>query len=226
MRISSIYPILQGEGINSGVPQVMIRLAGCLLPYCAWCDAPDAINPKSGQEMTVDEVFHTTLNLLDSINWVTISGGEPLVQLEAFCQLVIKLSPFDIEVATSGRLPPPPEEIISAVRLWVVDYKCSSSRISSPEIAQWVTLVPSNKGCFKFVVGSEADLEFALQRRIPQRVNILSPVTLGIKEIDGQIVVSQEQTEWNRRVAKFAVKHGFRLSVQTHKIIWGDRQDK
>jgi organic radical activating enzyme len=225
--ISNIYHALEGEGILSGTPLVICRLSGCNIG-CRWCDSPDARNMKSGKQMTVLEVYNIIMYKLEEcgMNWVMITGGEPLLQMVEFCQLAIRLSALNIEVCTSGCIEPPHDKVRNIVKLWTVDHKCPSSGTSSNAIKQWVDLVPRNRICFKFVVQDERDLDYALRNKVDGRINILSPVTWNIKDYYGQVVIGQDQTEWNRRVADFAMRNGFRFSMQRHKMLFGqERQD-
>lgn len=227
MRISSIHCVLEGEGVNSGIPSVLVRFSGCPVK-CRWCDATDALDFKSGREMSVDEVYQEVRQRMDSIraDWVMVTGGEPLYQAEAFQELVMRLYPFKIEVCTSGVLPPPREDVLQAVRLWVVDYKCPSSGAGSRAMPLWISRLHSYKMTPKFVVRDETDLEFALQHKVSGFTNILSPVTWDIKEVEGEIKVGREQTKWNKRVADFAMRFGFRFSTQAHVYLHGmGRQD-
>lgn len=69
-RIVEIFESLQGEGYNTGMPAIFIRLAGCNL-NCRWCDT----NFRQYTRFTLDQ-------LLDKVKQyksknIIITGGEP-----------------------------------------------------------------------------------------------------------------------------------------------------
>lgn len=63
--------------------------AGCTLA-CTGCFNPET-HPRSGEEITVDELFDRILALGDTIEGVTISGGEPLQQRPAVLALLARI---------------------------------------------------------------------------------------------------------------------------------------
>ena len=70
LRITEIYPSIQGESTHAGRPCVFIRLTGCPL-RCVWCDTSYAFT--GGKEMTiaaiVDEATRPGLPLVE------VTGG-------------------------------------------------------------------------------------------------------------------------------------------------------
>lgn len=87
MRISEIYPSIQGEGPRVGKPTLFVRFAGCNLRCPGWpCDTPHAIDPakyrKEWRELDPYEL-ERELQKQDSWDWipnVCITGGEPFLQ--------------------------------------------------------------------------------------------------------------------------------------------------
>src|SRR3954453_18070367 len=77
--VHEIYRSLQGESTFAGLPCVFVRLTACLL-RCGYCDTPHAFH--QGQILTLDEVVARALALGDRL--VEVTGGEPLLQPEAF----------------------------------------------------------------------------------------------------------------------------------------------
>ncbi len=82
LRLSEIYPSIQGEGPNAGTPTTFVRFAGCNLKCPGWpCDTQHAIDPKIFQreqrmvspETLADEVPKFPRN-------VCLTGGEPFIQ--------------------------------------------------------------------------------------------------------------------------------------------------
>ena len=223
MKVNSIYPMIQGEGTNAGGVQIMLRLQGCPL-RCNFCDTAYAQDINSGTEMTVDDIARA-LHKHKNIKWLDISGGEPLLQATELAELIILAQgKYRIEVETSGFLPPP--GWWAFVTTWVVDWKTPSSGVESKAIGKWKKIL-TYKDSIKFVVQDEYDLTFAKKkaRSIEKPTVLVSPVIWDIKENDGGITIGKEQFEWMRKVAQFCQENNFRLSLQQHKLLWGEKKD-
>ena len=87
IRVASIIndSIVNGIGIRD-----VVFLQGCL-HFCKDCHNPQTWNISGGEEYEVEEILD---KLKDSKNQVTISGGEPLLQLTSLYDLLYRL---DIE---------------------------------------------------------------------------------------------------------------------------------
>ena len=103
MRVNEIFRSINGEvnSIGQGSFCTFIRLAGCSL-RCSYCDTEYAQDPKSGREMSVEEIITEVKNL--GCRNVTITGGEPLDQRLDLHYLLQKLwfSKHNIVVETNG----------------------------------------------------------------------------------------------------------------------------
>lgn len=203
-RLIEIFSSLQGEGLLIGRRQLFIRMAGCNLD-CAYCDTPFAPQthcrvedaPGSGMFRSLaNPVGLETLCTLVS-DWLrrlpgvhhslSLTGGEPLVQVEALQEwlpVLRRLLPIHLE--TNGTLP----EAVAALRAhldWVsTDLKLASV---SGEPTPWevhgefLRQVNSLPGCVKVVVGEETDGEEVrqaaelVQADAPNLPLILQPVT-------------------------------------------------
>ena len=71
--------IANGRGIR-----VVLWVSGCSL-HCKGCHNPETWAIRGGYELTVDEILD---ELKDSPNPVTISGGEPLLQIPSLYDLL------------------------------------------------------------------------------------------------------------------------------------------
>ena len=225
MRVSNIYSCLSGEGLSVGVPMVLLRLQGCSL-RCHWCDTPEAQDKSEGIEVSVKRIIDEILIVNPNTQWLLVTGGEPLLQ-SGELQKLLSLLPnrYKVEVETSGFYPVP--AWAHYVDAWVTDYKCPSSGQESKAIDSWIRF-GRNCDSIKFVVGTEEDLEFVLKNKPETEATILvSPMIWDIKETNmGEVIIGKEQIQWIRRVAQFCQKNGLRLSLQNHKLIFGqERRD-
>lgn len=226
IKISEVFFSIQGEGIHCGIPMVFIRFQGCnLLSGCNWCDTKYA-RGDGGTLTTVGEVVSEVSRLQPyHKGWVCITGGEPLFQREALEGLVRELreGKYRTEIETNGTLEKPPWYTL--VDSWVADIKTPDSGIpeAEPEILQqWVFNRPWDQ--IKLVVATDEDLEYArgIVKRFPDRqtVALISPV-MPSEPINGAFLPDHP---WLEEVAEFCKEYRVRLSLQLHKIIWGNRK--
>jgi len=101
MKIIEIFHSLQGEGPWIGRPYTFVRLAGCVKPYCTWCDTRYALS--GGKEMTIADIL-SQIKALGCAN-IVITGGEPFMQKDEVILLheVLVNSSFSVQYETSGK---------------------------------------------------------------------------------------------------------------------------
>ena len=98
-RIHSIetFGTVDGPGIR-----YIIFMQGCLL-RCQFCHNPDTWKMGDGKEMTVEEIVADIKEYLpffqSSNGGVTVSGGEPLIQINFLVELFKELKKLDIHTA-------------------------------------------------------------------------------------------------------------------------------
>ena len=121
--VKEIFYTLQGEGINAGRPAVFCRFAGCNLwsgreadreaAVCGFCDT-DFV----GTDGTLGGKFDSAAALARTIAscWpadgrgrrlVVLTGGEPLLQVDAALVEALHAGGFEIAVETNGTVEPP-----------------------------------------------------------------------------------------------------------------------
>ena len=90
-------PTFQGEGRAIGQKTMFVRTAGC--DYrCSWCDSAFTWDGSEKPDMlTADEVI-ARLDALGMYDYVTISGGNPLL-IAAMEDLVVKLKERGVTLA-------------------------------------------------------------------------------------------------------------------------------
>src|SRR5438067_2820044 len=77
--VHEIYRSIQGESTFAGLPCVFVRLTACMA-RCSWCDTAHAF--KEGKARPLEDVFKQVLAF--DCPLVELTGGEPLLQPEAF----------------------------------------------------------------------------------------------------------------------------------------------
>jgi 7-carboxy-7-deazaguanine synthase len=207
--IQEVFYTIQGEGPFAGHPSVFVRTAGCNL-RCYWCDTEFE---SSTWQPTLDELLNKiNEERPESCNLIVISGGEPLRQ--NIVPLIERLleSGLRVQLETNGTfwldLPVNPD-------LTVV---CSPK---TPLIDQ--RLIP-RIDAYKYVISANGvdpidGLPTTSTQRADQHSRLFRPV-----DRKRPIYVSPcddfSHTEENTKAATLiALAHGYRLSLQMHKIV-------
>jgi len=221
MRVSEVFFSVQGEGRNAGIPTVFVRLQGCNLAMrggaCSYCDSAYAWSPEDGEELTVDEVVRRVKSL-KSNGWTLISGGEPLWQIEETEKLIRELKQlgYFVEIETNGTVGPP--RWMSLVDAWSVDIKCPSSGVCGvSKLGAWNR---RKRDMLKFVVGTQEDLQWTkqvIESIKPKSTVLISPVAKK---------QGTWSREWLQECAEFCKEQNVRLSLQIHKIIYGNERGR
>lgn len=118
------YSILDGPGIR-----YVLFLQGCNLT-CKYCHNIDAVVKTSNKTMSVDEVVNDYFkySMFYKNGGITVSGGEPLMQIDFLIKLFSKLKEKNVHTAieTQGTLYKDNEKfrkLIELTDLFIVDLK-------------------------------------------------------------------------------------------------------
>ena len=222
LAVQEIFYTIQGEGPFTGVPAVFIRLAGCHLA-CTFCDTEfeSGINDRR----TVEELATLAANMvpktLHKIPIVVLTGGEPMRQrLAPLVGLLFDKGFEVVQIETAGNFWEP-ELLGFGYRLVFV---CSpKTNHVHPEMAEhcanWKYVVRHNQ---VGVDGLPTEPTQANSTQPPW--NVIAHVALT-KAFDNIWIspCDDHDTTQNALNVKQAVevclKHGYRLSLQTHKIV-------
>ncbi len=203
--VKEIFYTLQGEGANAGRPAVFCRFAGCNLwsgreedrasAVCQFCDT-DFV----GTDGTLGGKYASAEALAAQIaaQWpagaghrlVVLTGGEPLLQVDAALIDALHARQFRIAVETNGTVNPPPG----------LDWICVSPKAGS-------TLVLRAGQELKVVV-PQPGLDLGALAELPFEHHFL-------QAMDGPL--ARENTAW--ATAHCLADPRWRLSVQTHKVL-------
>jgi len=206
MKISEMFLSLQGEGLYIGVPMYFVRTAGCNL-RCAWCDTPYALT--GGKEMSVKEVYSEIIKEgKRGIQWVCITGGEPLLQKDIYKLLYALLdSNFMVLFETNGSLPidelPTEENLIVSM-----DIKTPSSKMHDKmNFKNIEVLGPTDY--VKFVIADDRDYDYA--KKI---IREYEPYNIVMQPVGGVDLKWLAEKVIQDRLGNV------RVLPQLHKIIW------
>ncbi|MBC7080991.1 MAG: radical SAM protein [Thermoplasmatales archaeon] len=207
MKVNEIFYSIQGEGKDAGLPTIFIRLTGCNL-RCRWCDAKYAY--FEGKEMSEEEIIEKIKDF--GSKRVCITGGEPLLQ-EGVYELIDRLieSGYEVSVETNGSISI--RKLSEKNVIIKMDYKLPSSGFNKFMLEDNFNFLRS-KDELKFIIMDREDYEFAK--------NIIRNKNIGCEII--------MQPVWNKckKLADWILedKIRVRLSLQIHKIIWGNKRGK
>ena len=204
--IKEAFYTLQGEGMNAGRPAVFCRFAGCNLwsgreadrasAVCRFCDT-DFV----GTDGTLGGTFDSAASLADLIAscWpaaaggrrlVVLTGGEPLLQVDAALVEALHARGFEVAVETNGSVAAPPG----------LDWVCVSPKAGAP--------LNLRAGQELKVVVPQPGLDLAALAALPFEHFLLQPM-------DGPQLDENTQAA----IAMCLADPRWRLSVQTHKVI-------
>ncbi len=122
-KIAEIFKTIQGEGLYQGIPQLFIRFFGCNLK-CTFCDTKLEYYKEKSLEDLLQE-----LKLYGSCHSISLTGGEPLLQIDFLKKLLPALKEKEeiIYLESNGTLYKYLEEIIGCIDIIAMDFKLSSS---------------------------------------------------------------------------------------------------
>lgn len=212
MNVIELFSSIEGEGTRQGFPCSFLRLHDCNL-RCVYCDTLYSYGD--------DAVFetHTVADMADALEalgnrYITITGGEPLLQAKEVEELIDLLStrttpygPYEFNIETNGSILPPFQRDNV---FYTFDYKCPDSAAEEhmqPTLCEALT----EKDVLKFVVSSYSDLQKMKEivtTKQPKGHIFVSPV---FGKIDPKEIVEYLLTNHLQQV---------RLQLQIHKFIW------
>jgi 7-carboxy-7-deazaguanine synthase len=207
--VKEMFLTLQGEGLQAGMRAVFLRFAGCNLwsgreqdratADCRFCDTDFVGTDGDGGGRFADAdaladvvwaLWNRDLNEEGGTPLVVITGGEPMLQLDAALVRALKARGLRIAIETNGTIP-----VIAGV-----DWICVSPKAGT-EIVQ-------RQGDELKMVWPQPELDVAEIERWDFRHWLVQPM-------DGP---NAEETR--EAAIRFVLRHPrWRLSVQTHKLL-------
>lgn len=207
--VKEIFLTLQGEGINVGRRAVFLRFAGCNLwsgreedregADCTFCDTDFVgLNGDRGgrypdADVLADKVREIWCHGLEEpgdTRLVVVTGGEPMLQLDAALIDAIHDRGFEIALETNGTLP-------------------------VPRSVDWITVSPKAGTEVVQRSGDELKLVWPQPGINPDAMEEWDFRHFLVQPMDGA-----GQRDNREAAIRYVVQHPkWRLSVQTHKLI-------
>ena len=203
-QIKEIFYTLQGEGHHAGRPAVFCRFAGCNLwsgreqdrarAQCQFCDTDFVgTNGTLGGKYTAADLAAQIAALwpadFAAARFVVLTGGEPLLQVDAALIAALHAQGFVIAVETNGTLAAPAG----------LDWVCVSPKVPAE-------LLQTSGGELKLVWPQPAFDLAALEQ--------LDFAHFYLQPMDGP----QQQENIALCIAQCLQRPKWQLSLQTHKI--------
>lgn len=203
--VKEIFLTLQGEGAHAGRASVFCRFAGCNLwsgreadrvdATCKFCDT-DFV----GTDGTLGGRYGSAADLADTIaaqwrataanRYVVLTGGEPLLQVDAALIDALHARGFEIGVETNGTIAP-------------------------PEGLDWICVSPKGGSELVLRQGHELKLVYPQALAAPEAFEDLAFERFSLQPMDGPEVIQN-----TARAIDYCLRHPqWRLSVQTHKSL-------
>ncbi|WP_069878260.1 7-carboxy-7-deazaguanine synthase [Bosea sp. BIWAKO-01] len=201
--VKEIFLTLQGEGAHQGRAAVFCRFSGCNLwsgreedrakAICTFCDTDFVgINGMRGGR------YRSAADLADAISgeWrggregrlCVLTGGEPMLQIDADLIAALHDHGFEIAVETNGTLLP-------------------------PEGLDWICVSPKAGADLKLRSGHELKLVYPQKGALPDIFEDLAFDRFSLQPMDGPNVAENIAL-----AIRYCLHHPrWRLSVQTHK---------
>ena len=202
--VKEIFLTLQGEGAHAGRVAVFCRFAGCNLwtgreedradAVCRFCDT-DFV----GMDGTLGGRYASADDLADTIaaqwagagdRYVVLTGGEPLLQVDAALIAALHARGFTIAIETNGTLDP-------------------------PDGIDWICVSPKAGTTLRIRKGHELKLVYPQVENTPEQFAGLDFERFSLQPMDGPEVADNTV-----RAIDYCLHHPqWRLSVQTHKSL-------
>lgn len=215
--INDIYPCIQGEGVQTGVPMVLVRFHGCPVacPFCdtkeTWDIKPDMEEQAIHDALGTNEKFATLApselnkyitDQYPTFKWVLVTGGEPAQYRLAPMVAALHDGGRRVAIETSGT----EIEHINAGFDWI----CVSPKLYMPGKRRVLPPAIATADEIKFVVGRERDLDILDQL-----------LALTVQKATVQICLQPMSTDPKATALciKTVQERGWRLSLQTHKFV-------
>ncbi len=216
----SVFYTLQGEGPYGGMPCVFIRLAGCNLA-CHFCDTQ--FETQAEHDLPVELLIERLMKFTPKQRkLIVLTGGEPLRQNPVrLLQALYDSGTEIVQVETAGTLwQPDLEPFLNDGRLVLV---------CSPKTPKIHPLIAAHCRHYKYIIraGENSDVDGLPWRGTQVANKEKRSLLYRARPEAGDIIwvspcdeYDAQKNKDNQEVATLtALLHGYRLSLQVHKIV-------
>ena len=201
--VKEIFKTLQGEGMQTGRPAVFCRFAGCNLwsgreedraaAICRFCDTDfvGVDGTAGGRYADAGELAATIARAWagpSARRFVVLTGGEPLLQVDAALVAALHARDFEIAVETNGT-------------------------IAAPRGLDWICVSPKAGAPLAQLAGHELKLVYPQKGAPPEAFEGLAFEHFSLQPMDGPEIARNTALA----VAYCLAHPRWRLSLQTHK---------
>jgi 7-carboxy-7-deazaguanine synthase len=203
--VKEVFLTLQGEGAHAGRRAVFCRFSGCNLwsgkeadrhdAQCRFCDT-DFVGmdgTQGGRYPDADSlaaVIENEWGAERERRWVVLTGGEPLLQVDAALIAALHQRGFAIAVETNGTIEP-------------------------PDGLDWLCVSPKAGTELRVRAGHELKLVYPQTDAPPEEFAALAFERFSLQPMDGPDVM-----ENTSKAVDYCLKHpAWQLSLQTHKTL-------
>ncbi|MFX1450739.1 MAG: radical SAM protein [Promethearchaeota archaeon] len=254
--LAEIFSSFQGEGFAVegscyGKRQCFIRFAGCNFAEesnpCVWCDSPSAqalkIKYFKVERSSEDKNFLKLSNPTDAelirkyideiaspdMHSISITGGEPLYQIDFLCELAEKLSDFKLYLETNGSLPENAKKIVE-----FFDYCCCDIKDETAiKNNKWKKIIEQEFQTIKYFVEAEKKIFAKVVVTSSTKINNIEWYARQLSELQVPLAIQIVSSKNNKKLmpdfrqickfteaaAKFLSPDQIGISVQTHKFL-------
>jgi len=217
--LNDIYICIQGEGVKSGTPMVLVRLQGCGVG-CPWCDTKETwLRPAADRGERIDAILGTNPRWgvfeddviaeaawdacgLDPIPWALLTGGEPAEQHLHGLVAALHARGFRVAVESSGTA----RGFLDAGADWI----CVSPKVGMPGGREVIRAAFREADEIKMVVGKASDV--ANLDDLLARFGTKSDAIISLQPVS-------ESPGATQLCVQMAMRRGWNVSIQIHKIM-------
>ena len=204
LEVKHLFPTLQGEGPFVGMPSVFVRLGGCNLA-CSFCDTDFEDYDTRDTEAVIADVKQLSEEGGKRVrHLVVITGGEPLRQPLRLMTDRLLEEGFQIQIETNGTLY---QELDKRVHII-----CSPKNTSGSYAPVRDDLL-ARADALKFIISCTMQGYTDIAEVGQSTYN--TPVYVQPMD-EGDAAKNAQNLAFT---AELAVQHGYRLSMQIHKIL-------
>lgn len=230
-------PTIQGEGPNTGLKTLFVRVAGCDFK-CAWCDSKFSWKiDENTKRYKPEDLAVELLKLCKDTNTanIVLTGGNPCLYDFSSVIGVLQDEGIGIDVETQGSILP---EWLKAVDNLVISPKAPSSGQKDVygNLLKWFygndIVIPNVT--FKIPIFNDEDFKFAmkyyeLMEKLTWETNTKAKLYLSVgnEDTNEQGDISKRVLLNYERLIEKTMESGMKkvyIMPQVHTLVWGNKQ--